>query len=154
MQRIQMGLFWAIVLSETSHVFCCVLPTIFSALSLLAGLGMVSAMPAPLVGIHEALHEWEIPVILASGAILALGWGLHAYSLRLDSTQSCCVHGECAPSKRRSSAILKFATLLFIANVFVFAVFHRGLGLFAPRSESPSIYHSHDSDPPNIPENP
>lgn len=151
MQRIQTGIFWAVVLSETSHVFCCVLPTLFSVLSLLAGVGMISALPAPLVGLHEALHEWEIPVIVASGAILALGWGLHAYSLRLDSRQSCCVHGECAPSKRRSSVVLKIATVLFVVNVFVFAVFHRGLGFFEPSGPSSAGY-EHAHDPSGMPE--
>lgn len=146
MERIQKGLFWAVVLSETSHVFCCVLPTVFSALSLLAGIGMISAMPTPLAEIHEALHEWELPIIGVSGLILAFGWGLHRYSLTLDSSQSCCAHGECAPSKRRSSKILKIATALFILNVAVFAVFHRGLGFFSPQQTVEDSGRSHDHD--------
>ncbi len=135
MERIQKGIFWAIILSETSHVFCCVLPTLFSALSLLAGLGMISAMPGPLAGLHAALHEWELPIIAVSGLILGLGWGLHRYSLVLDARQSCCAHGECAASKRRSSTVLKIATALFVVNVLVFTIFHRGLSIFVPHPQ-------------------
>lgn len=145
MQRIQTGIFWAVILSETSHVFCCVLPTLFSLLSLLAGIGMISSMPGPLVNIHETLHEWELPIVALSGLILATGWGLHRYSLRLDARQSCCAHGECAPSKRRSSTILKIATILFVVNVTVFLFFHRGLGIFVPDNHHHAeIVHIHE----------
>lgn len=142
MERIQKGIFWAVIASEASHVFCCVLPTVFSTLSLLAGVGMISAIPAPLAGLHELLHEWEVPIILVSGAILALGWVLHRYSLKLDAKQACCAHGECTPSKRRSSNVLKIATALFIINVTVFAVFHRGLGIYMPNE----THHEHDHE--------
>lgn len=139
MERIQKSLFWAVVASEASHVFCCVLPTVFSTLSLLAGMGMISAMPAPLEGFHEILHAWELPVILASGVVLALGWALHRYSLALDTRQSCCAHGDCTSSKRRSSRVLKIATVLFIVNVAVFAILHRGLGAFMPTESTQGL---------------
>lgn len=142
MERIQKSLFWALVLSETSHVFCCVLPTVFTALSFLAGLGMAS-MPAFMVEFHEAIHAWEIPIIAFSGAVLALGWALHAYSLKIDCHDTGCCHPPCTPVKRRSGTIMKIATVLFVANVLIYGIVHRGLGFFGGAEHATHAHETH-----------
>ena len=127
MQKPQKALYTAIIASETSHVFCCVLPTIFSILSLMAGLGLVTAMPVWLQSIHEILHHWELPMILVSGAIVAAGWALDAYARKIDCHNTGCHHGSCQPQKKRAHTILKVATVLFLINTSVYLVFHRAM---------------------------
>ncbi len=126
-ERIQKSLAVAIIASETSHIFCCVLPTAFSILSLLSGFGLVAAMPAGLEVLHEALHQWEIPMILMSGMIVALGWGAHYLAVKMDCSNTGCCHEPCGPKKRKSGNVLKVATYLFAFNVGVFLFFHHGL---------------------------
>ncbi len=134
MERHQNKLFWALVITETSHVFCCVLPTVFSVLGLLTGLGLVSAMPMGLDFIHEFLHRWELPMVMTSGVILVLGWGLYLYSRKIDCHDSGCHHGPCEGIKKRTGLILKIATLLFVANVTIYGAFHYKGG-FVPVEE-------------------
>ncbi len=126
MEKIRTGIFWAITLSETSHVFCCVLPTLFSLASLLAGVGIVSALPTGWLAFHEAMHEYEIPMIGLSGAILAVGWLLHYISLRIDCHDTGCAHGPCQPKKKSATGILKIATVLFVVNTIIYLAFHAG----------------------------
>jgi hypothetical protein len=145
MERVRKGIFWAVIVSEFSHVFCCVLPTLFSLAGLLAGAGVLVAMPGPLVDLHDTLHAYEIPMIIGSGGILALGWALHALAARIDCHDTGCGHGPCTPGKRRAATILKIATILFVANVLVFLVFHRGMGLGLGTPEHPAhAAHHHD----------
>lgn len=127
MQRLQKALYMAIIASETSHVFCCVLPTIFSIISLMAGVGLVSAMPGWLESIHADLHHWELPLIAMSGVVVVLGWALYAYSRKIDCHNTGCHHGSCEPRKKTANNILKIATILFVVNTAVYLVFHRGL---------------------------
>lgn len=135
MQKLQKGIYAAIVATEASHVFCCVLPTVFSVLSLLAGLGMVSVMPGWMVDLHAFLHGWELPMITASGVVLALGWGLDWYSKKIDCHDHGCGHGPCGTKKNRAHTVLIVATVLFFVNITVYGVFHRGMGI------SPSMDH-------------
>ena len=135
MEKLQKRLYWAIIASEASHVFCCVLPTMFSVLSLFVGLGVVGVMPGWLENIHEALHNWELPIIAFSGAVIAFGWSLDAYSRKVDCHNTGCHHGPCEGRKKRAHSILKAATILFIVNVTVYAVLHRGLELGIPTAE-------------------
>ncbi len=116
---------WAVVLSETSHVFCCVFPTIFSVIGLLAGLGMVTAMPAGMLAMHNLIHAWELPMIATSAVILALGWAAILYSDKIDCHSTGCAHGACAPKKNRAHLVLKIATVLFVFNVFIYATIHK-----------------------------
>lgn len=122
---VQKSLIWAVILSESSHVFCCVFPTIFSLLSLLAGLGLVTAMPAFMVRMHETLHAWELPMILASASVLALGWAATLYSDRIDCHHTGCAHGACTPKKSKAHLVLKIATALFVFNVLIYAGVHK-----------------------------
>ena len=127
MEKLQSKIYWAIIASETSHVFCCVLPTLFSVVSLFAGVGLIGTMPGWLESVHAALHSWEIPIIVMSGVVLALGWALDVYGRKVDCHETGCHHGPCDTRKKRAHMILKAATLLFIVNVTVYVVFHRGL---------------------------
>ena len=124
-EKIQKSMVWAVILSESSHLFCCVLPTIVSLMGLLAGLGVIVALPSGVLQLHEFLHEWEIPMIAASGVILALGWIAIRYSDKVDCHSTGCAHGACAPKKSRAHLVLKIATVLFVFNVAVYVVVHR-----------------------------
>lgn len=124
MERIQKALGWAILASETSHVFCCVLPTMVGVFSLLSGLGVIGILPAGIMEFHELMHHWEIPMIFASGGILALGWALYAVSRKIDCHDTGCHHGDCAPKKNRTAMILKAASVLFVVNTTIYLAFH------------------------------
>lgn len=127
MEKFRKTITIGILLSEFSHVFCCVLPTIFSVLTLLAGLGVLAAVPVVMIDLHVVLHEYELWVIGFSGALIAAGWGLHLYSLKVDCHDTGCHHPPCTPSKKKVSRFLVFASVLFAVNFLVYAVLHRGL---------------------------
>jgi hypothetical protein len=138
------AILYAVILSEASHIFCCVLPTVFSVLSLLAGLGMVSALPPFMIELHEMLHAYEVVIICFSAFILALGWGLFWHAQRVDCHSTGCHHGPCAPKKNTSKIILLIATALFAVNVTVYLVFHRGMGI-GPQKFHEDV-HEHDHE--------
>lgn len=118
----------SIVLSEIGHVFCCVLPTIFSVLTLLAGAGLLASVPVLMIDLHDVMHAYELPIIGVSGLLIVLGWALHATSLKMDCHDSGCCHPPCTPAKRTSSRFLVIATVLFVVNVAVYMGLHRALG--------------------------
>ncbi len=126
MEKRRKAVFWVVLLSETSHIFCCVLPSVFSIMALLAGVGMISVMPAPLNAVHEFMHGWELPMIAASGLILLLGWVIDIYSRRVDCHDTGCGHPPCGERKDKAHLILKIATVLFFTNLMVYAVLHQG----------------------------
>lgn len=133
MQKAQKALFWTIVLSESTHVFCCVLPTLVSVISLLAGVGALSFLPGAILEIHEILHGYEVPTIVFSGAMLALGWALHIYSEKLNcaaAPESCCTHEPCAPKKSKTYKVMMLATALFLFNITIYFAFHYGRSNF------------------------
>ena len=134
MQKLQKPLNIAIILAEASHVFCCVLPTIVSVLSLLIGVGLIGSLPFSLLVVHDFLHTWELPIIIGSGMMIALGWLVLIYSRKIDCHNTGCGHEPCAPKKRRSSRLLEIATILFVVNVSVYAIFHRGLQIEVPHA--------------------
>ena len=143
MDRIQKPLLAAIAVSEISHIFCCVLPTLFSVLSLVAGLGLISSVPSSLTGLHDVVHAYEIPMIITSGIILAFGWLIYAYSRKIDCHDTGCEHEPCAPKKKKAHIILKLATLLFIINVSVYTTFHAPNDP-AALEEDVHSHHGHD----------
>lgn len=124
-QSLQKSLIWAVILSESSHVFCCVFPTLFSVVSLLAGIGVVAVMPTFMVSLHNTLHAWELPMIIVSGSILALGWAAIRYSDKIDCHSTGCAHGACVPKKNKAHLVLKIATILFAFNLFVYGAIHK-----------------------------
>lgn len=124
MKRLQGFFSWFVVLSEVSHVFCCVLPSIFSVLTILVGMGILGATPVWMDGAHDAIHAWEVPIITMSGVVLALGWGLHAISKRIDCHDTGCGHEPCGPKKKNTAKILRIATFLFVINMLVYVSVH------------------------------
>ena len=144
MEKLQKHLNFAVILAETSHVFCCVLPTIVSVLSLLTGLGVIGSLPLSLLVLHDFLHAWELPIIIASGILIALGWGVLIYSRKIDCHNTGCGHEPCGPKKKKSSRLLEIATILFVINVSVYAVFHRGMHIELPHAEDVVHHDEHD----------
>jgi hypothetical protein len=123
-------LLWAIVLSESSHIFCCVLPTLFSLVSLLSTFGLVVAMPGWLQDLHGIMHGWEPVMIGFSVAVVALGWGLHYLAHHMNKLgpheHTCCDHDHGAPAKASTThKILIAASVLLIINIGVYFGFHR-----------------------------
>ncbi len=142
MDKLKKKMYWALIASETTHVFCCVLPVLFSVISLLTGFGLIAVMPGWLEGVHDLMHGWELPVIAVSGVILAFGWFLEEYSRRIDCHDTGCQHGKCDPRKDRAKAILKIATVLFVFNVLIYIGFHRGADASAPVLEVHGAVHT------------
>lgn len=123
-KRVQ-GLFsWVVVLSEISHVFCCVLPSIFSVLTIFVGMGVIGVMPVWMESTHHVMHDWEIPLIGMSAFILVLGWSLHVISKRIDCHDTGCGHGPCGTKKSKTAKTLKIATFLFVINVVIYLSVH------------------------------
>ncbi len=120
MERVQAVLYWAIVASVSSHLFCCVLPTVISVIGLVTGLGFFSGIMPFYENIHEMIHHSEKPILFFSATMLALGWTIQAYSARIDCHDTGCSHGSCSPKKKRAAFILKIATVLFAFNLGVF----------------------------------
>lgn len=124
-QNIQKSLILGVVLSEASHVFCCIFPTVFSLLSLAVGMGLAASMPTFMMSLHDFLHEWEVPIIAFSGIILLLGWTVTWYSDRMDCRASGCAHDVCKPRKSKARIVLTIATALFLFNLAVYLFAHR-----------------------------
>lgn len=124
MKKLQKTLFWTILATQSSHVFCCGLPGVVSMLSLLTGLGMVSTLPPVLENLHESIHQYEVPILIFSGVILVLGWALDAMSHKIDCHDTGCTHPPCAPKKNSAHKILILSTLLFVINVAIYVFFH------------------------------
>jgi hypothetical protein len=130
MHKHQKKVLTAILLSEASHIFCCVLPTVFSILSLMGSFGLMVAMPGWMREVHETMHAYEVPMIGLSALVVALGWGLHYYAHHLNKMQThdhaCCDHDHGAiPKAKTTHRILIAATVLLAINVTVWQVFHR-----------------------------
>lgn len=125
MEKVQKSIYWSVLASEITHVFCCGLPVIVSTMSLMASLGLISVLPTGIMALHDIMHAYEVPMIIASAAVLALGWALHHISERLNCVKdSDCHHEPCAPKKKKASKVLWFATVLFAVNVSVYFGLH------------------------------
>jgi hypothetical protein len=125
-ERLRKPLIWTIILSETTHIFCCVLPTLFSLASLLVGAGLIAALPPGLERLHGMVHHYEVPLIIFSGVVIALGWLADWGARRIDCHDTGCCHPPCTPVKSRAHVVLKLASVLFVINVIVYFAFHRG----------------------------
>lgn len=140
MQKLQKTIVTAVLMSEISHVFCCVLPILFSVFSLMAGMGVIGVMPQIFTDIHDVMHAYEVPMIITSGIILLFGWVLYFISRKMDCHDTGCGHGPCEPRKANAHLILKIATVLFMINITVYATFHRDAGV----SVSTEQHHGHE----------
>lgn len=152
MEKIRKGIIFGVVASESIHIFCCILPTLFSVLSLLAGMGVIATMPGLVDEAHHMIHSYEIPMIMASAIILIIGWALLIYARRMDCSsegEGCCAK-PCAPKKDRTKIIMIGASFLFIVNVTVYFGFHHAqethldIYEFEHYSESYDEHHNHD----------
>ena len=123
-ERLTTIMSWAVIASEFSHVFCCVLPTLFSVLTILAGIGLISVVPHFIMDIHDAIHAYEIPIIMTSGVITLAAWAVYLNAGKVDCHDTGCVHEPCDASKARAGLILKIGTGLFIANLTIFMFLH------------------------------
>jgi len=123
-ERLTFIMSWAVILSEFSHVFCCVLPTVFSVLSILAGLGMIAVVPGFILHFHTAIHAYEIPIIATSGIITIMAWFIYLNADKVDCHSTGCVHEPCDTRKSRAGTILKIGTVMFIVNLTIFTFLH------------------------------
>jgi len=113
------------VASEITHLFCCGLPMIFSLISLLTSVGLVASMPNSINILHEAMHPYEVPLIITSAIIMLIGWIIHFVAERINCQKTGeCDHEPCLPKKKRSNKILIIATFLFIFNLTGYLVLH------------------------------
>ncbi len=128
MQGLHKHVGWAVLVSELSHVFCCVIPTIVTILSAFANLGLFVVSPTgTLMNIHNMMHSYEMPVIVFSGAMVAIGWVAHMLSREVDCHNTGCGHPPCSPQKTKNSKVLVIATLLFVLNLGIYLGIHRNV---------------------------
>ena len=128
MKKLSSFLSSTVIFSQLMHIFCCGLPFLFSVVSLFSLLGVSIALPTAFSGLHEAIHEWEVPILMFSGAVVVLGWVLHIISVKLDCRKDgMCVHEPCEPKKDKSALLLQFASILFIINCVIYFLFHEGI---------------------------
>jgi len=142
---------WAVLASELSHIFCCVIPTVVTILSVFANIGLFVVSPdGILMNIHNVMHVYEVPVILFSGLMVALGWAAHFWSNRADCHDTAgCTHPPCSPQKSRNSKILTVATLLFMVNIVIYFGVHRNilhLDIFRPHPIERHTEHDAEHD--------
>jgi hypothetical protein len=124
----QRSIAWSIILAESTHVFCCVLPTVVTVMAVLASFGAMTQMPVFILDLHAALHGYEVPVIIFSGAMLVAGWTLHTISRRIECQKPHCEPHEtvCSGTKDNTRLVLTIASVLFVINVAVYVTLHRG----------------------------
>ncbi len=86
---------------------------------------MITTMPAGLESLHEMIHDYETPIIIASAIVITLSWALYMISKRIDCHDHGCHHEPCGAKKDRTKQLLQIATLLFIVNVVIYVGVHR-----------------------------
>lgn len=122
MQPLQKTLHTFLLVTLSSHVFCCVIPTLLSFASLISGLGFITIGPA-FEHFHDHMHHFETPILIFSFVMLGLGWGIELYTRRLHVDcchHSGCEHEPCTPKKQRAHLILLIASLLFLVNLALY----------------------------------
>lgn len=124
MKKYNTYLQFGIILSQLGHLFCCVLPGMVAMLSLLSGAGMIGVLPGAIAHSHEFFHHWETPLLIFSGSVLALGWGLEIASRKVDCHDTGCSHPPCEPVKRRAHIVLIIASVLFAFNLGILLLSH------------------------------
>ena len=125
MDKTNKTIFWSVAASETIHVFCCFLPSLFSILSLLSGFGLMATMPNFVEELHHIIHNFEKPLIILSAVVLIFGWGLYVYSRKINCRiEGACVHEPCEPKKDRTKLLMIGSTCLFFFNVSVYFLIH------------------------------
>ncbi len=146
MSNLNRNLSIAVLLSEFSHVFCCILPTVFTVLSFAANLGLIATVPGVLLDLHEHIHEYEVLIIAVSGLMLVLGWAAHLYSRKVDCHDTGCGHPPCTPQKNTNARILIVASALFVVNLSIYLFVHKNVLDLAVFSEGVEAVHHHEDD--------
>jgi len=127
MEILRRHLGWAVLMSEFGHIFCCVLPTIFTVLSFAANIGMIGMAPAWMLALHEHIHQHEVTIIIFSGIVLVMGWAVLLFSRRVDCHDTGCGHPPCGPVKDKNRIIMIVATFLFLANFAIYTLIHKNI---------------------------
>lgn len=120
MNRLQTVIDWTAALTQMGHIFCCGLPFVFSAMSLLSSFGIMVTLPFDGHSLDHMMHDYAAPFLTFATIVLLIGWGLHFVSWKIDCLSTGCGHKSCAPKKKRSGKILLFSTVLFAANLLIF----------------------------------
>ena len=135
MENLRRHFGWAVLVSELGHVFCCVLPTIFTVLSFAANIGLIGMSPGWMLELHAQIHSYEVPIIIFSGSILVIGWVADSLSHKVDCHDTGCGHSACDKEKSRNHKIMIIASCLFAINLFIYIVVHKNvfhLDAFSP----------------------
>lgn len=135
---------WAVLASELSHVFCCVLPTLVTILGVLSNLGLATFAPGFIMDLHETLHAYEVPIVIFSGVMVVLGWMIHLRSTKIDCHDTGCVHPPCSSSKIKNARILQIATFLFALNLVIYFGVHRNVFNLDVFNKVAEEHHEHD----------
>lgn len=101
------------------------------------------------MNIHNGMHAYEIPVIIFSGAMVALGWIAHFLGKNVDCHDTGCGHPPCTPQKSKNSKVLLVATLLFALNILIYFGVHRNvlhLDMFRPHPMERHVGHDHSNE--------
>lgn len=109
-------------------------------MTMLVSFGVLGAVPLGLTQFHDLMHGWEVPMILFSGVVLAIGWVLHMINKKIDCNASSCEHEPCDPKRKRSVRILQIATALFVINVGVYVFVHM------PQDQHHNETHAHHDE--------
>lgn len=123
-ENVKKSMLGFVVLSELGHLFCCVLPVLFSLIGIIAGFGVI---PSWIISTHDAMHHYELAIIVFSGVMLTLGWAAYWYSQRIDCHDTGCHHPPCDKKKDWNKLVLQIAVVLFVFNLLIYAGVHRGL---------------------------
>lgn len=78
-----------------------------------------------------------------------MGWGVFYLGQKSECHNEECSHGcgsKGNASKKAASIVLKAATALFIANLLIYAVFHKGLGFSASSVYEQTAVHEADHE--------
>lgn len=147
-EKLQHRIAWTVILAESSHVFCCVLPTIVTLISLLSSVGLIAQVPVVILDIHEALHAYEIPIIAFSGGMMVLGWILYAISRYIECAVPHCEPHEtvCTPQKSNAHIILTVASIIFLINITVYFTVHVHMAGLMHQDAVAAHAHDHDAD--------
>lgn len=127
---------WVTLASTLSHIFCCGIPMVVGLLSLLAGMGALTTILPGLESMHHRMHSIELPLLVFSALMLALGWAVHVHGRKVDCHSTGCSHPPCEPKKTRASLLMIIATALFAFNVVTLVFMHK--------DEPAAIHHMED----------
>jgi hypothetical protein len=124
MEKLRRNIVWLVIASEVSHLFCCVLPTLAALLSLAVGVGL---LPTAFTALHDVIHGYEIPIIIFSAVMLALGWWAYWLATRTDCHALGHDEHACHKTTDRSKVYLIIGTALFMMNFVIFITLHTSL---------------------------